>query len=182
MIVKKYSTPSEREKLYDRLLHFMAEIYVSTAGKYPAMEWLPPWEKPDPNAPNFFEEFSKKYGSFLKWRLTQELDEVYLAFIDDELVGVVGLNYDLEGKTIPWIPEELTKRKDVGFIELFAVHPKHRGKGIGTTLFKMAINRLKELGKKPFVVTFPDLNAVKFYEKMGGKIIMKFDKFLIYIF
>jgi len=182
VVVRKHSTLEARLNLFEDLLKFMAEIYLSTNGKYPAMEWLPPEKKPNPHAENFFDDFAKKYGPFLKWRLTRELDEIILAFIDNEIVGVIALNYDLRGKKVPWIPKEFSKRNDIGFIELFAVNPGYRGIGIGSFLFRKAIERLRELGKKPCVVTFPNLEAVKFYEKMGGKIIKRYDVFVMYCF
>jgi len=182
IIIRKYTKKEDIIGLYNDLLRFMSEIYISTNGKYPAMEWLSPEEKPKPEKSNFYQDFFEKYGWFLKWRLMHELDEIFLAISSDELIGVVGLNYNLRGKEIPWIPKEFMMRDDVGFIELFAVRPEYRGKGIGTLLFKEAIKRLNELNKRPCVVTFPNLEAVKFYEKMGGRLIEKYDIFVMYCF
>ena len=175
---------SDKDKiisLYNILLGFMARIYVSTGGKYPAMEWLSPEEKPKIGDENFLKDFEEKYGPFLKWRLSAELDEVFLATQDNKLVGIIALNHRVVGKDIPWIPKNYA-RDDVGFIELFAVDPEYRGRGIGKKLFQEAINRLKELGKKPCVVTFPNLEAVKFYESMGGKKEKEYDVFVLYCF
>lgn len=168
--------------LYDLLLKFMARIYMSTNGKYPALEWLKPKEKPDAKKKNFLKDFKNKYGPFLRWRLTEELDEIYLAFDKDRLIGVIALNHKLEGKKIPWVPKEYMKRNDVGFIELFAVDPEYRGQGIGRLLFLKALKRLEELGKRPCVVTFTNLEAVAFYEKMGGKKEKEYGEYILYCF
>jgi len=182
LVIKHLLDKNEFLDLYEELLMFMARIYVSTNRKYPAMEWLPPEEKPDPTREDFLDDFKKKYGPFLKWRLIQELDEIFLAFIEKKLVGIIALNHNLKGKKIPWIPEEYLARNDVGFIELFAVDPAYRGRGIGKTLFRRAVQRLRELGKKPCVVTFPNLEAVAFYEGMGGKKEKTYKEFVLYCF
>ena len=169
----------EMVKYFDPILALVADVYIGTNGKYPRMEWLKPEEKPRIGSKKFFEEFREKYGPFLMWRLKEELDEIYLLYIDSKLVGCIGLNYDLSGKNISWIPEKYYARSDVGFIELFIVSPKFQGRGLGKKLFLLALNRLRELGKIGYVVTFPDLEALKFYEKMGGRIVERFDEFVI---
>ncbi|MGQ4892652.1 MAG: GNAT family N-acetyltransferase [Candidatus Njordarchaeia archaeon] len=167
---------------HSTILDLLTRIYIATGGKYPAMEWLKPEEKPKIGSPDFYERFEEKYGPFLEWRLTKELDELYIAEIDDKLVGVIALNYDLRGKDIPWIPQDKTLHDKAGFIELFAVLPEYQGRGLGRKLFKLALMRLKELNKKPCVVTFPDLEAVNFYKKMGGKLVKSYDVFQLYCF
>jgi len=59
------------------------------------------------------------------------------------------------------------------------VDPSYQGKGIGSLLFDRAISRLKELCKKPLLVTFPDLEALKFYKKKGGKVVKQLDKYVV---
>ncbi len=172
-------------QVYRHLLNLLVEVYKGTNGKYPAMEWLKPEEKPKPHSDNLPNEFEEKYGPFLRWRLTEELDEVYIAWMRNnkkEIIGSIALNYDSSGKKIPWIPKEFKKREDIGFIELFTVNPRYQGKGIGKMLFEHAINRLKIMNKTPCVVTFPNLEAVNFYEKFGGKLLKKYDPFVLYCF
>jgi len=169
----------ELPKLLNTVLKLLADVYVDTRGGYPRMEWLKPEEKPKIGDPNFFEQFKEKYGTFLRWRLTHELDELYILKCDGDIIGCIALNYDLRGKNISWIPEDYLKRYDVGFIELFVVSPKERGKGFGKKLFSLAINRLRELNKRPMVVTFPDLEAMNFYKSMGGKVVKKYDVFVL---
>ncbi len=172
-------------KVYRYLLDLLISVYKGTNGRYPAMEWLKPEEKPNLNSDNLPFEFKEKYGSFLKWRLNEELDEVYLAMTsgnDNEVIGSIALNYNLKGKNIPWIPKEFEERGDIGFIELFTVHPAYQGKGIGKMLFEHAIKRLKEMKKIPCVVTFPNLEAINFYEKFGGRLLKKYDPFVLYCF
>ena len=181
MPVKHLISRSDILSYYRQLLILLSEVYRSTDGRYPAMEWLDPKEKPNPRSPNLLEEFEDKYGEFLLWRLKEEIDELFLFLLEDKVIGVVGLNYKLSNKNIPWIPREFMREK-YGFIELFVVHPNHQGRGIGKTLFNTAISRLKQLGKKPCVVTFPELEATKFYERLGGRIMKKYDVFVLYCF
>jgi len=160
----------------------MFSVYISTNGGYPKLEWLQPEQKPDPKEPNAFGKFAFYYKPFLEWRLKKEIDELFIVRDDNdsgEIIGVIGINSNLKNKYVPWVPKEFMKRSDVGFIELFAVHPNHRGKGIGSRLFDMAINRLKELGKRPLLTTFLDLEALEFYKTKGGRIIKRTNKYVI---
>ncbi len=166
------------------LISLMYDVYRSTEGRYPKLEWLLRNQKPDPHDPNSFEIFSFYYKPFLKWRLRREIDELFIVRDKDKampgrIIGVIGINYDLRGKYVPWIPREFMNRDDVGFIELFAVHPDYRGKGIGSKLFDIAIKRLRELGKRPLITTFPDLEALEFYRKRGGRVIKRMGHYVI---
>lgn len=167
--------------LLESLLRFMFDVYVSTDGRYPKLEWLKKGQKPDPREPNCFNKFVFYYKPFLEWRLKREIDEIFIARVNDvgEIIGVIGINSDLRNKYVPWVPREFMKRSDVGFIELFAVHPNYRGRGIGSRLFDIALNRLRELGKRPLLTTFPDLEALEFYKRKGGRIVKRMDKYVI---
>ena len=167
---------------YETLLNLLAQVYISTGGKYPAMEWLKPEEKPKIGSESFYSDFAEKYGQFLKWRLTEELDELFIAKKNGKAIGAIALNYNLEGKDIPWIPDDKDLCEKAGFIELFTVLPECQGKGLGKKLFKLALSRLEELKKMPCVVTFPNLEAVNFYKKMGGKLIKSYGPFQLYCF
>jgi GNAT superfamily N-acetyltransferase len=57
---------------------------------------------------------------------------VYVALIDNEIVGFVSFSLDAE--------------KRIGEIGLNAVHPDHAGRGIGTALYDFAIDRMKRSG------------------------------------
>lgn len=60
--------------------------------------------------------------------------ELFVAENGGELVGFVSLN--------------LNRERLVGEIGLNAVHPKHAGKGYGTTLYEFAVERMKQAGMK----------------------------------
>ncbi|RLI64404.1 MAG: GNAT family N-acetyltransferase [Candidatus Asgardarchaeum californiense] len=150
---------------YDDILKLLEDSYRTTGGKYPAMEWLD--EKPDYFDPNLEHKFREAYGKFLEWRLTQELDELFLLFLNDALVGSIALTLTFEGKSIGWIPEKC-QNNQYGFIELFVVRSQYRGKGYGVKLLSVAMRRLKELKRKPLIVTFPNLKALNYYLKLGG--------------
>jgi GNAT superfamily N-acetyltransferase len=57
---------------------------------------------------------------------------VYVALIDNEIVGFVSFSLDAERR--------------IGEIGLNAVHPDHAGRGIGTALYDFAIDRMKRSG------------------------------------
>lgn len=57
---------------------------------------------------------------------------LFVAVVDGEIVGFVAFSAD--------------KVRPLGEIGLNAVHPDHVGKGIGTAMYRFALDRLKELG------------------------------------
>ncbi len=179
LIIEKISSP-ESLHVKNQLIKLMFRVYLSTKGNYPKLEWLRNNQKPRIDQPDAFKKFRFYYEPFLKWRLKKEIDELFIIRDEEskEIIGVIGINYNLKEKYVPWIPKEYMNRDDIGFIELLAVDPKHQGKGIGSKLFDIAINRLKELGKKPLLTTFPDLKALQFYKNKGGVIIRKMNKYV----
>lgn len=60
--------------------------------------------------------------------------EVYCAELDGEVVGFVSLRLDAD--------------RLVGEIGLNAVHPDHAGKGIGTSLYEHALDRMRAAGMR----------------------------------
>ncbi|WP_048055407.1 GNAT family N-acetyltransferase [Pyrococcus sp. NA2] len=161
-------------KLKDNLLKLVSEVYKATKGGYPALEWVE--KKPEPND---FEGFRKVYEPFLEFRLTKEFDELYIAREREKILGTVALVYrNLGKKGIWWIPEELANEK-TGLIEFFIVHPDFQGRGIGSKLLSFARNRLRALGKKPYVITFPNLRAYEYYIKRGFREVMRYKEFVI---
>ena len=159
--------------LRDELLKFVFEVYRSTEGAYPALEWVE--KKPSSED---FEGFKRVYEPFLEFRLGKEFDELYILRERGQLVGTVALVYELEGKDIPWVPEEI-KTEKTGLIEFFMVHPLYRGRGYGSTLLDFAIGRLLSLGKTPYVVTFPNLRAYGYYLMRGFEKVMDYGGFVV---
>ncbi|WP_297509780.1 GNAT family N-acetyltransferase [Thermococcus sp.] len=156
----------------EELLRFVFEVYQSTNGAYPALEWAE--EKPSTDD---FEGFKRVYEPFLEFRLGKEFDELYV-LRDGEILGTVALVYDLSGKGVWWVPEEIRDEK-TGLIEFFMTSPEVRGKGYGSVLLSFAIQRLKDLGKTPYVVTFPSLKAYSYYLVKGFEKVMDYKDFVV---
>ncbi|USS41189.1 GNAT family N-acetyltransferase [Thermococcus aggregans] len=169
-IVKVENPPSLKEEL----LRFVFKVYQGTNGAYPALEWVE--NKPSTDD---FEGFKRVYEPFLEFRLIKEFDELYvLRNEDEEIIGTVALVYNLEGKEAWWVPEKI-KNEKTGLIEFFMVDPAYRGKGYGSMLLEFAIRRLKELGKEPYVITFPELEAYPYYLRKGFIKVMDYKEFVV---
>ncbi len=158
----------------EELIRFVFRVYQGTGGAYPALEWVE--NKPSTDD---FEGFRKVYEPFLEFRLEKEFDELYVLRDDDgKLVGTVALVYNLEGKDVWWVPEEI-KNEKTGLIEFFMVDPAYRGKGHGSRLLNFAINRLTELGRDAYVITFPELEAYSYYIRKGFTKVMDYREFVV---
>ncbi|WP_297065578.1 GNAT family N-acetyltransferase [Thermococcus sp.] len=159
--------------LKDELLKFVFEVYRSTKGTYPALEWVE--KKPSPED---FEGFKRVYEPFLEFRLTREFNELYTMRKGGQLVGTVALVYDLKDKDVWWVPDEI-KNEKAGLIEFFMVSSGYRGKGYGSKLLNFAVKRLLSLGKTPYVITFPSLDAYGYYLRRGFEKVMDYGEFVI---
>ncbi|MCD6524481.1 MAG: GNAT family N-acetyltransferase [Thermococcus sp.] len=160
--------------LKEELLAFVFRAYQDTGGAYPALEWVE--NKPSPDD---FEGFRKVYEPFLEFRLRDEFDELYvLRDKNGRIIGTVALVYNFEGKEAWWVPEEI-KNEKTGLIEFFMVDPAYKGKGYGSKLLEFAVNRLKELGKEPCVVTFPQLDAYSYYLRKGFEKVTNYKEFVV---
>jgi len=160
--------------LKNELVHFVFRVYQGTEGAYPALEWVE--NKPSTND---FEGFKKIYEPFLEFRLGKEFDELYVLRDNEErIIGTVALVYNLEGKDVWWVPEGIRSEK-TGLIEFFMVDPLYRGKGYGSKLLEFAIQRLRELGKVPYVITFPELEAYSYYIRKGFAKVMDYREFVV---
>ena len=160
--------------LKDELLHFVFRVYQGTNGAYPALEWVE--KKPSIDD---FEGFREVYEPFLEFRLGKEFDELYI-LRDEEgrITGTVALVYNLEGKNVWWVPDEIKDGK-TGLIEFFMVDPTYRGKGYGSRLLEFATQRLKELGREAYVITFPELEAYSYYIRKGFVKVMDYREFVV---
>ncbi|WP_457751609.1 GNAT family N-acetyltransferase [Thermococcus sp.] len=162
------------EKLKEELLSFVFDVYRSTGGRYPALEWVE--DKPSTDD---FEGFGRVYEPFLEFRLGEEFDELYVLRDEDgRIAGTMALVYNLEDKDVPWVPDEIRDEK-TGLIEFFMVDPSYKGRGYGSELLKFALQRLKELGKVPYVITFPELEAYGYYLKKGFEEVMRYKEFVV---
>jgi len=160
--------------LKNELVRFVFRVYQGTDGVYPALEWVE--DKPSTDD---FEGFKRVYEPFLEFRLRDEFDELYvLRNGERKIIGTVALVYNLRGKEAWWVPEEI-KNEKTGLIEFFMVDPAHRGKGYGSMLLEFAVQRLKELGKEPYVITFPELEAYSYYMTKGFVKVMDYREFVV---
>lgn len=104
-----------------------------------------------------YEEQTKRYeSSFDEYK-----DLVFVAVREDEVLGYACFN------PIPNIDQF-----DSELVSLY-IKPTEIGKGIGTALFLETCKELKSFGKKNMIVwcLSDNENAIKFYEKLGGKIV-----------
>lgn len=160
-------------ELKDELVKFVFRVYQGTNGAYPALEWVE-------NKPSIddFEGFKRVYEPFLEFRLGKEFDELYLGTEEEKIISTIALVYNLEGKDVWWVPEDI-KGEETGLIEFFMVDPAYKGKGYGSQLLEFAVERLRELKKDPYIITFPNLEAYSYYLKKGFKKIMDYKEFVV---
>ncbi|NJE26278.1 GNAT family N-acetyltransferase [Thermococcus sp. MV5] len=170
MRITKVKNPLE---LKDELVKFVFRVYQGTNGAYPALEWVE--DKPSIDD---FEGFRRVYGPFLEFRLGKEFDELYLGTKEEKVIGTVALVYTLDGKDVWWVPEDI-KGEKTGLIEFFMVDPAYKGKGYGSQLLEFAVERLRELKKEPYIITFPNLEAYSYYLKKGFKKVMDYKEFVV---
>ncbi|WP_297439174.1 GNAT family N-acetyltransferase [Thermococcus sp.] len=171
MRIERVDEPLE---LKDELVRFVFRIYQGTDGAYPALEWVE--NKPSTDD---FDGFREIYEPFLEFRLKDEFDELYVLRDDGgKIAGTIALVYNLRGKNLWWVPEEIKSEK-TGLIEFFMVDPAYKGRGYGSQLLGFAIQRLRELGKVPYVITFPELEAYSYYIKKGFARVMDYKEFVV---
>ncbi len=79
---------------------------------------------------------------------------IYFAYVDGELAGQIRL---------------LKFWNDYAFIDLIAVMPQHRGRGVGRALMEKAIQWAKEKGLPGLMAETQNINvsACRFYERCG---------------
>jgi ribosomal protein S18 acetylase RimI-like enzyme len=97
--------------------------------------------------------------------MTDELRESYVALVDDEIAGVVVI---------------LMRGALRGYVQLLAVHPERRGRGIGRQLVAFAEERI--LAETPnvfiFVSSFNE-GARRLYEDMGYEVVGELEDYLV---
>lgn len=170
MAIEKVTDPLSTKSA---LLGLVFRVYQGTGGAYPALEWVE--EKPTPDD---FEGFRRVYEPFLEFRLKEEFDELYFLVENGRTLGTVALVYNLKGKNIRWVPEEI-RNEETGLIEFFMVDPEFWGKGYGSKLLDFAVEMLLSLGKAPYVITFPGLGAYRYYLRHGFRKVMDYEGFIV---
>lgn len=104
-----------------------------------------------------YEQQTKRYeASFEEYK-----DLVFVAVRGEEVLGYACFN-----------PVPNVDQFDSELVSLY-IKPNEIGKGIGTSLFLETCEKLESLDKKNMIVwcLSDNENAIKFYEKMGGKIV-----------
>ncbi len=168
MEIKKIEDGNE---YIDKLMSFVFLIYQSTGGNYPRLEWLV--EKP---AAKDFYGFDRAYRNFLKYRINEEFDELYI-IEEEKIIATFALVYKFENKSIKWIPDDF--KNLCGFLEFFMVHPARRGQGLGKEIIEFSQDRIKEMEKRFCVVTFQDLQAYPYYRALGFTDLLKYGNFVL---
>ena len=92
-------------------------------------------------------------------------DLVLVAVRDDEVLGYSCFHF-----------EDKSGNCDSELVSLY-IKPNEIGKGIGTNLLKETAKELLSKGKKNMILwcLSENVDAIKFYEKLGGKIIIQKD-------
>ncbi len=174
--IRKYRGGSkELLSRFDEIYALLMDVYEATGGRYPALEWV--YSKPLPGEKGWKDRFGEIYRPFLRWRLENELDEIFT--VEDEgIIGIIGLNYDISEKEIFEEYHRLFARMSIeleenaAFLEILAVHPSKWREGIGRVLLKTAMEHLERMGKKGYGITFPNLYpAISLYDSVGASIL-----------
>ena len=96
-------------------------------------------------------------------------DICYIARIGDKMVGMAMVHKNS--------PEEFFSRElkiqEHAYLYNFAIHPDHRKKGYGITMFNKIKKYYKELN---LAVDHNDIDVIKFYFKCNCRIVGKFGK------
>lgn len=103
---------------------------------------------------SFLKRFKAQYISGDN-RFEEEGEILYFALMEEQLVGLCGVNID------PYLKDPHICR-----LRHLYVHPLHRRKGIGTDLVKQCIEHAKDHFRLMTLRTF-DESAQKFYEALG---------------
>ena len=74
-------------------------------------------------------------------------DHVYVLEEEGQIIssGIISLKEDDMYKRAYW--SETFKDEEIAVLHLFAVHPEHRGKGLGSLLLKQIIEKTKDTSK-----------------------------------
>lgn len=105
------------------------------------------------NVPKYFAESELED---LKRYLDKEIEEYFVAEMNDEIIGAGGINFENEKKT--------------AIISWDFIHPNYQGKGIGRKLLHHRLELLKSMKNIETIIVRTSQLTFKFYEKSGFKI------------
>lgn len=108
---------------------------------------------------------------FFNKSLRQQHNNIFLAMVDDHIVGIIGWYID-DGH---WAGKSLGKLfpygNDIYWVSYFAVIEEYRGKGIGKILMEKLFGEMKKKHAK--VLWVYTRKARGFYEKMGFQFVTR---------
>jgi [ribosomal protein S18]-alanine N-acetyltransferase len=101
------------------------------------------------NVPDYFAE--DEINDFRSY-IADEIEDYYVAKLDDRIVGAGGINYE----------------KDLGIAKISwdFIHPEFHGKGIGRALLNYRLQRVRHQNATTIIVRTSQL-AYRFYERHG---------------
>lgn len=114
---------------------------------------------PDEKFDNY--DYAKNEEKF-KFFVNSNTQELYVVTDDENLIAYIEFGE-------PFRPfKDYTQE-----IGLFYIKQEYQNQGLGRKLFELALDYIKSTGAKSFFISCHkyNLNAQKFYEKMGGKIV-----------
>ena len=87
------------------------------------------------------------YPSYMDLKEHLINDHVYVLEEEGQIIssGIISLKEDDMYKRAYW--SETFKDEEIAVLHLFAVHPEHRGKGLGSLLLKQIIEKTKDTSK-----------------------------------
>ncbi len=149
----------------DDLVKLAYEIYAYTNKDYPRLEWLD-------KKPEDFEDFCEAYRDFLKNRVKEEFDEIYVSKKDKKIVACFAFVFG--AKDVPWINNEKCM-----FVELIMVHPSYQKLGLGREIIEFSWERAKRENLRLCISTFRDIKSYGFYLKNNFKEIEEREGYVI---
>ncbi len=104
----------------------------------------------------------KDVGSYIRWLLKRDSEGVWKAEINGDTVGFIAVDSN-------WFSKR--EHNNVGAIHEIVVLPDYRGRGIGSSLVRKALEYFKNKGLKKAELWVGDENegAKKLYKKLGFK-------------
>lgn len=111
-------------------------------------------------------------------------DDSYPTFVLRQFVDISSKYFLLaknNNEVIGYVIGNLIKESNIGWVLSLGVHPKARGKNIGSTLTKALIDLIDESNCDGIYLTVHpnNVSAVRIYEKLGFKVIEKVSNYYL---